>query len=60
MFKVAFRTDNAAFDGDMYTEEVAAILRKLADRLEGMGAADATGNLTDTNGNVVGTWTGSR
>ncbi len=60
MLKIEFETDNAAFEGDMCTEEVAAILRKIADRLESRGSADDCGTVTDSNGNTVGTWECSR
>ena len=50
MFKLEFRTDNAAFDADA-TAEVSRILRQIADAVE-RGTSGAP--LYDTNGNRIG------
>ena len=53
MFQLRFETDNAAFEGDLRSEEVARILRHLADRVDDMRDA---GNVVDINGNTIGAW----
>lgn len=56
MFTVKIETDGAAFEVGA-GEELARILRKLADRVDHHpypGAA--AGNLLDHNGNTVGEW----
>jgi hypothetical protein len=56
VFKLTIDTDNAAFE-DGGNDEVARILRKLADRVEyGDRLADDNGACLDANGNRVGTW----
>ena len=68
MFKLAIKTDNAAFEPDDETEtimpgEMARILRKLADGFadgERTGVPIAVGEggpVFDINGNRVGEWT---
>jgi hypothetical protein len=47
---VEVNCDNAAFED--YPDELARILRKLADRLD--GCAPVSGKLRDTHGNTVG------
>ena len=54
MFILKFSTDNAAFDGDLRTEEIARILRQIADRIE--GECREGGRIYDQNGNGIGTW----
>ena len=51
MFKVEIKTDNAAFDGDQ-SVDTAAILRKIADKIEGCGNLQ-DGTERDYNGNTV-------
>lgn len=57
--KLEIRCGNAAFAGDDCGAELARILRKLADRIEGQSADslanDPGVNLFDINGNKVGT-----
>lgn len=55
MFKIEFETDNAAFE-DMQTEEVARILREIADKVENGSFSFACGVVRDYNGNTVGKW----
>jgi len=54
MLKLGIHTDNAAFADDMLTEEVARILRAIADRIEGEHRME--GSAIDANGNKVGNW----
>ena len=54
MFTLTIKTDNAAFDGDLKTEELARILRVVADKLE--GEARTAGRCMDINGNGVGSF----
>lgn len=53
MFKLEFRTDNAAFDEGGVAAEVAAILARVARRVE---AGADEGPVMDSNGNKVGQW----
>ena len=55
MFKLEIETGNAAFD-DAPASEIARILRRLADRLENVGAPECGDEFTlhDYNGNRVG------
>ena len=54
MFTVTIKTDNAAF-GDHTVNEVARILREVADRIETDGDERRDGlTLRDVNGNTVG------
>lgn len=56
MFQLHIHTDNAAFEDDA-PQEVARMLRKLADRLDMTSAGnDDDGTLYDINGNKVGAW----
>lgn len=56
MFKLKIRTDNAAFE-DGAPQELARVLRKLADRLDQTAAGeDDGGTVRDVNGNLVGDW----
>lgn len=53
-YLIVMGLDNAAFaDDDQEGNEIARILRKLADRCESQGGA-CVGLLTDINGNRVG------
>lgn len=52
MYVIRIETDNAAFEGGRGTE-IARILRKLADRVDGTDARDRV-RLMDVNGNAVG------
>ena len=54
MLTLKVDTDNAAFEGDLLTEECARILRYVADQLEGECRTDGT--ILDANGNRVGKW----
>ena len=54
-FTLHIETDNAAFDVPNGSDELARILRELADRLTD-GAGRWRGNLSDSNGNTVGSW----
>jgi hypothetical protein len=54
-FTLTIDCGNAAFEDSNDVGEVARILRKLANKLEGMGAAsDGEHRLYDINGNKVG------
>jgi hypothetical protein len=53
-FQLEIKTGNAAFEGDLWSEEVAHILRKTAKLIE---AGFAEGVIHDTNGNKVGYFT---
>ena len=56
MVKIAFSTENDAFDGDDARRlESARILREIADKFE-FGSTD-TGGVYDANGNRIGSWT---
>jgi hypothetical protein len=56
MFTVKIETDGAAFE-EGAGEELARILRKLADRVDRhMYPGAAAGNLLDLNGNTVCEW----
>lgn len=59
-FIVAFKTDNAAFDGLDGDQEIARILRAIADSMDGTGqSANPYGTpnrIRDINGNRVGYW----
>lgn len=60
MFTLTIDTDNAAFENGG-NEEIARILRKLADRvLYGTQDQDEFGVVLDINGNRVGNWTLTR
>lgn len=53
MFKLEFKTDNAAFDDEYPENEIARILREVHNRVyEGASA----GPILDSNGNTVGLW----
>lgn len=54
MFKLEFTTDNAAFEGDDGANEVARILKKIANAVSGDGSEGGT--IHDFNGNKVGQW----
>ena len=57
MFKLTFRTDNAAFS-DYPELEIARILRETADRVEAGHAG--LGHIHDFNGNTVGNFNTTR
>jgi len=57
VFTLRIDTDNDAFSADEGRDEVARILRNLAEILWTKGPGDDTGLLRDVNGNTVGTWT---
>jgi len=50
---IEINMDNAAFE-DAPADELAAILRRLADRVEGRGVDELSLKVMDTNGNDVG------
>ncbi|MBS3648809.1 hypothetical protein KEU06_09345 [Pseudaminobacter sp. 19-2017] len=52
MFKMEFRTDNAAFVDDQ-AGEIDRIFREVAERV---AAAEKGGTIRDSNGNRVGRW----
>lgn len=52
MFKIEFRTGNAAFE-DNAGLEVARILRELSDKAE---HGELEGLIRDVNGNTIGKW----
>ena len=54
-FTLSFSTDNDAFYNDE-DGEIARILRALADRVEGGDIAAQHRNVSDINGNIVGTY----
>lgn len=56
MFRLEITTDNAAFEGDNLAAEVAAILRKAADSIEGYGLTSGAHIVRDINGNRVGSY----
>lgn len=58
MFTLKMKTDNAAFDGTLWAEEVARILRDTAKCVEQQQARH--GVLRDINGNRVGEFTFTR
>jgi hypothetical protein len=51
--KIQFSTDNAAFEDNGREEEIARILRRIADKIESGAVA---GTARDSNGNRVGTF----
>lgn len=54
-FVLTIEVDNAAFDGENKTLELARILREQADRIEDSGfGRERWANIRDTNGNIVG------
>lgn len=57
-FKVSFDMDNAAFEPDARTGEIARILRELADKMElrSFVTKREAGSIRDINGNTVGEW----
>jgi hypothetical protein len=57
-FRLSFDMDGAAFDGgDNSVDEVCAILRNVADRIDRAGAHDDTSTgVRDINGNTIGSW----
>jgi hypothetical protein len=52
-FVMKFSMNNAAFAGGQAPGEVARILRKAAEEAEGLSI---TGNVRDSNGNMIGGW----
>lgn len=55
-FTLKIETDNAAFD-ENHGEEVARILREIADNLNFGNVFGLDGTARDINGNTVGEWT---
>lgn len=57
-FTISIELGNAAFEGEDCGRELARILRKQADKLEGFASWDFPdqGGLWDVNGNKVGAW----
>lgn len=57
-FNLSINMDNSAFEGEGCGPELARILRKQADKLEGFASWDFPdqGGLWDVNGNKVGAW----
>jgi hypothetical protein len=57
MFELKFATDNAAFDDDEATDEIARILRNLANRIRHPHCEPGSrGFIFDVNGNPIGEW----
>lgn len=58
MFRLSIECDNAAFDDENCTAEIATILRAVAARVENGEEADffKYRNVQDVNGNVCGTF----
>lgn len=60
MFHITMKCDNAAFSDGALPNEIARILRKLADNIEAnldcSGYNDDDGKLLDGNGNAIGKW----
>lgn len=54
MFELKIKTGNAAFEGD--NEELARILRNLADKIIYLPRSGFDGVVTDINGNRVGSY----
>ena len=54
MFTVTIETDNAAFDNP--GDELARILRKLAERVGDVDGRHDSGKVMDVNGNSIGEW----
>ena len=50
-FEVAIRTENASFEGENKSHELAKLLRKVADKVE---QGNEEGMVIDANGNKVG------
>jgi hypothetical protein len=57
-FVIKFRTNNAAFDEDGYCDEVARILREIADYVEHGSDITRPPHIVDINGNTVGYFSG--
>ena len=56
-FLLGISCDNAAFEGDEMNQEVARILRTVAERCADITRIDAdSGTIRDANGNTVGRW----
>jgi hypothetical protein len=53
MFKMHFKTDNAAFSDDC-PAEVARILREIAAKIDGPHGRFYSANVRDVNGNAIG------
>lgn len=53
MFKLEFRTDNAAFEPGLEHVEVTRILQRISYAVENRMVAGA---VKDTNGNTIGNW----
>lgn len=53
MFKVKFRTGNAAFEEPYKANEIARILKEIAEKVE---CGYDSGSIMDINGNYVGEW----
>lgn len=51
IYRVEIDTENAAFTGERWSEEIPRILREIADRFPKSGSGH---NLRDCNGNPVG------
>ena len=54
-FTLSINTDNDAFEGAPEIE-VARILREVAAKISTVGLPDSYRNMTDINGNIVGTY----
>lgn len=54
-FNLEIKCDNSAFGDGMLQHEIARILRKLADKIEGE-PLELSGGLRDINGNRVGSF----
>ena len=59
-FKIAFDTDNAAFEDDNGPHEIARVLRRIADDFEagrnGKLPDGIPASIRDINGNCIGEW----
>lgn len=53
MFKMKFRTGNAAFDEPYKASEIKRILEEIAEKVE---YGHTSGSIMDINGNYVGEW----
>ena len=53
MFKMKFKTSNAAFEEPYKTSEIKRILKEIAEKVE---YGHTSGSIMDINGNHVGEW----
>lgn len=56
-FELKIKCDNAAFQDGACSDEIARILRKMAEKIEAYGPTEiVAGRVLDSNGNVVGNY----